>query len=42
MSPFPPFLDAEAAKAEAEDFIDLRFVDELKKSVLLAQLSRKS
>jgi NitT/TauT family transport system substrate-binding protein len=34
--------DPKAAKAKAEDFVDLRFVDELKKSGFLTQLGGKS
>jgi hypothetical protein len=34
--------DPKAAKAKAEDFLDLRFVDELKKSGFLTQLGAKS
>jgi NitT/TauT family transport system substrate-binding protein len=35
-------IDPKAAKAKVEDFIDLRFVDEIKKSGFLAQVSGKS
>lgn len=34
----PASLDPKAAKAKAEDFVDLRFVDELKKSGFIDQL----
>jgi NitT/TauT family transport system substrate-binding protein len=34
-------IDPKAAKAKVEDFVDLRFVEELKKSGFLAQLSGK-
>jgi NitT/TauT family transport system substrate-binding protein len=35
-------IDPKAAKAKAEDFVDLRFVDELKRSGFLARLSGKN
>jgi len=35
-------IDPKAAKAKPEDILDLRFVDDLKKSGFLAQLGMKS